>query len=246
MSLLTGLISYWELNETSGSRVDAHGSNDLTDNATVGSATGVQGNAAVFVEANTEYLSRAQASCVDLDGMTDLSIALWYNPTSFPQNAGGEYYHNIVEKWYVASNRAYLFRYQNETGTPQLELATTNDGTNVDAAAFYTPGFSLATWYHIAFTYDSSAAEVKWYKNGTLQETDSTGGSSIASGTSDFRIGGFTASVATDAKMDEVGIWSKVLTADEISTLYNSGSGLAYADLATAGGATFIPKVMFF
>jgi len=34
-SLATNLVSYWELEEASGTRVDSHGSNDLTDNNTV-------------------------------------------------------------------------------------------------------------------------------------------------------------------------------------------------------------------
>ena len=45
----TGLVSYWALDETSGTRYDSHGSNDLTDNNTVGYTTGVQGNAADFI-----------------------------------------------------------------------------------------------------------------------------------------------------------------------------------------------------
>lgn len=32
----TNLVSWWNLNETSGNRVDSHGSNDLTDNNSVG------------------------------------------------------------------------------------------------------------------------------------------------------------------------------------------------------------------
>jgi hypothetical protein len=40
-TLLTGLISFWPLTETSGTRVDVHGSNDLTDNNTVTGNPGV-------------------------------------------------------------------------------------------------------------------------------------------------------------------------------------------------------------
>ena len=31
-----------------------------------------------------------------------------------------------------------------------------------------------------------------------------------------------------DGLIDEVGVWSRLLTADEKTALYNSGSGLAY------------------
>ena len=44
-SLLTSLISYWKLDETSGTRVDVVSGNDLTDNNTVG----VDGKSAKFI-----------------------------------------------------------------------------------------------------------------------------------------------------------------------------------------------------
>lgn len=37
----TNLIAWWDLDEVSGTRFDSHGSNDLTDNRTVSSATGI-------------------------------------------------------------------------------------------------------------------------------------------------------------------------------------------------------------
>ena len=40
-NLLTNLVSWWELDEASGTRVDKHGSNDLTDNNTVTDAEGL-------------------------------------------------------------------------------------------------------------------------------------------------------------------------------------------------------------
>ena len=57
ISLPTSLVSYYELEETSGERADSHGSDTLTDNNTVTSGTGIQGDAAVFVSTNSEYLS---------------------------------------------------------------------------------------------------------------------------------------------------------------------------------------------
>ena len=45
-SLTTNLISYWKLDETSGTRVDSVGNNDLTDNNTVLYGAGKQGNGA--------------------------------------------------------------------------------------------------------------------------------------------------------------------------------------------------------
>lgn len=40
MSLLDGLVSFWDMDETSGMRYDAYGPNHLADNNTVGYVAG--------------------------------------------------------------------------------------------------------------------------------------------------------------------------------------------------------------
>lgn len=50
--LLTSLIAHWKLDEASGTRNDSHGTNHLTDNNTVTTATAKLGtNAAQFTAA---------------------------------------------------------------------------------------------------------------------------------------------------------------------------------------------------
>ncbi|GAH87542.1 unnamed protein product, partial [marine sediment metagenome] len=66
------------------------------------------------------------------------------------------------------------------------------------------------------------------YKNG--EEAASTSLPSLSTAGTNIYIGGhpsyFTRYV--DATIDEVGIWNRSLTAEEISDLYNEGNGLAY------------------
>ena len=78
--LLDGLIAWLPLNETSGTRFDAHtGGYDFTDNNTVGFAAGKVGNAASFVRGNAEYLSSTN-SVFDL-ATVDYSILGWFRQT---------------------------------------------------------------------------------------------------------------------------------------------------------------------
>jgi len=56
-TLLDGLVSWWDLDEESGIRYDSVGSNDLTDNNTVGYDNGKIVNAASFVATNGERLT---------------------------------------------------------------------------------------------------------------------------------------------------------------------------------------------
>lgn len=61
-TLTNNLISFWKLEEASGTRVDEVSGYDLTDNNTVAQGTGKIGNAAEFVDANSESLTHVSNS----------------------------------------------------------------------------------------------------------------------------------------------------------------------------------------
>jgi len=79
-SVYDDAVSLWKLDEASGARYDSIGSNDLTDNNTVGSTSkgvGAPANlpetVASFVAANNEYLSRQRISFAD----GEVGVAVW-------------------------------------------------------------------------------------------------------------------------------------------------------------------------
>jgi hypothetical protein len=95
-----------------------------------------------------------------------------------------------------------------------------------------TYSFSVDTWYHLAFVYNeaeaSNADKMKVYVNGALQTNTGSGyalttlNSSIAS----FEIGklgGYTANKFS-GNIDEVAIFTSVLSPSDISAIYNSGA----------------------
>jgi hypothetical protein len=75
------------------------------------------------------------------------------------------------------------------------------------------------TWIHVAYVFDSDAGSVEGYKNGVSVGSIPFGGASI---------GGTITMGKIMGKLDEFGFWTRKLTSDEVSNLYNSGSGLAY------------------
>src|SRR5262245_39117478 len=80
MALTDGLISYWRLDEASGSRADSHGGNALTENGGVGSAAGKISGAADF-DGSNDYLSRADNADLST-GDIDFTVQAWVNPGS--------------------------------------------------------------------------------------------------------------------------------------------------------------------
>jgi len=229
-ALTDNLISWWSLEETGGSRIDDHGVNDLTDNNTVLSGTGIIGNGADFEVTNTEYLSIPDASQTGLDISGDLSINLWLYGESF----SGAHITTFVDKTNAntAGQRSYFFDYDNGGN---LCFQNSSDGTtNSQECVAWTP--STATWYMITLTYNSTSNAKKFYINGSQQGTTQTGTQSgIFNSAASLNIGKYS-TIYSDGIKDEFAIWSKVLTTDEITELYNSGVGLTYSDLSGGGG----------
>ena len=215
--------------ETSGTRGDSHGSNDLTDNNTVGFGTGIISNAADFEATNSEYLSITDAAQTGLDlgsGGTDFSISLWANFESLP---GSGTYRTFFWKWNSGTNnRQYILDLTNASGTYKSAVLLSSNGL---AGAYSDESVSLgslstATWYHIVYVYDASAGTLAVYLNNSLAGTHTGTPTSIFNGNADFWIAngqGFQ-----DGLLDEIGVWSKALDTTEISQLYNSGAALAY------------------
>ena len=239
-TLSTSLANYWKLEEASGTRVDSHGSDDLTDNNTVTTATGIIDEGADFentIRTRAEHLSNTSVR----DGDTgDLSISLWAKFESF-----GPYSEYFAAKWKTAGNeRGFQFYRNNEIN--RIDIDYSSDGSTSNRVAWRTDANvlpSTGTWYHVVVTIDVSAeTSVIYVDGGSVAVTkfvDAGTATSIHDSAGTFMLG----SQANDGQyhyfdgvMDEVGLWNKVLSSSEVTDLYNSGSGLVYD--AGGGGGT--------
>jgi prepilin-type N-terminal cleavage/methylation domain-containing protein len=215
--LLTNLVSYWSLDEASGVRYDAHGSNNLTDNNTVTSVTGKIGNAGVFVKANNETLSIVDGSQIGLD-LTTFTFNFWVNVTDNSQ------YMSFFAKWNHAVNNQYRFEY---TGS-NLELYTASTCGSYNYTGSSHPWVPVeGRWYMLTIDYSGTTAHT--YIDGVLVKT-ATLNRAIQNCAATFMIGGqqSSSSWAADALIDEFGVWSRVLNQTEITSLHNNGFGVQY------------------
>ena len=206
-TLLTGLRAGWKMDETSGSQVN--GVNGLytgTTNATV-NQTGKFGRAHSF---NGSQMATFGTDVGDL-GTNDFSYSAWiYVPTL--QSA----YNGFIEM-----QSSLVSFYAMVDGDNYIRAVITFDDTNyinmVSNAAI-----SAATWTHIAVNYDRSG-------NGTLYidgvaQTDvedvSSGVAVDIQSNINFRIGrGGNSTWYFNGSIDDVYLWTKVLTQDEIDDL---------------------------
>jgi hypothetical protein len=223
LGLKASLVSYWKLDETSGTRNDSWGSNHLTDNNTVTSATGIQGNDAVFVRANSEYLSCASNSTLEMSSVS-FTIAAWVKLTTVPSSGSGIEYSLVTKD--SASGRDYTLCYVATAGSfGGFRFYVSGGGSGVVETGV--PA-TAAVWYFV----------VAWYDNGIIYiRVNDLSTSSLAAPTpvvsnTEFRIGARQYSTNqdfADAEIDEVGLWKRVLSPAEITQLYNGGAGLPFS-----------------
>lgn len=225
MALSDNLVYYYSCEEASGDLIDAHGSNDLTDFNTVGSATGIVGNARDFEASNSEYFMSSSNS--DLQGGDiDMTWAAWVKMEStasyrvvISKDGGSQWEYQI---YYRNSDQRFVFYLENTGGS--IDLA---------ASSFGTP--STATTYFICCRYDANANLAKISVNGVEDTSSFSGGTRVA--TNNFYVGRESGGSYWDGLIDEIGFWKRHLTDAEVTELYNSGAGRSY-NYVTGGAAT--------
>jgi len=227
----SGLISYWPLNEASGTANDIAGTNHLTDNNTVTSAAGKIGNAREFTAANSESLTRASNSTLVL-GDIDFTFSCWVRMKTLPAN--GTRYVLIAKDSNVTRELliAYL-RQDADEGSAGFRFSILGSGGSpVRQVSSGTTGFnSVDTWYHLVAWHDASADTVNLQINSGSVASETTSGTAPATGTAEFSLGYRADSGSPgylNGMLDEVAFWKRILTSDERQALFNGGAGLAY------------------
>lgn len=232
------IAGYWELDETSGTRVDSStNGNDLTDNNTVGSATTAVGVGADFELSNSEYLNRS-SSFSSLQFTTDFSIGLWFTLETLPSVSGASF--ALVSRDRV-TNRSYLLEINNATNKLRMLFFDSSGAlTRVECDTT----LSTSTLYSLVVSNDISAGAsgINFYINGSATTTTTLNNSTttLNAGSSPFSIGARDKSSSRDFYFDGIIqktlITSDIITAGEASTFYNGGAGLVWEE---AGGAPF-------
>lgn len=223
MALLDNLVSHWKLDEASGTRADSFASNDLTDNNTVGSATGLINNAADFEAGNSEYLSHADNT--DLrTGDVDFTFAGWVKLESkVTQVLACKTWDGNADEWilsYESSQDRFRFATRYASNTYDLVFADN----------FGSP--STGVWYFIVVWHDAAANEICITIDDVAPDVQATTSAPAGSATAVFAIGIYSPGnanlVPADALIDECAFWKRVITGAEITQLYDAGAGLPF------------------
>lgn len=217
-SLSTGLVAYYNFDETSGDLLDQVGSNDGTVNGATQNVSGKIGTAYSFDGVN-DLVVLPDASYIDFS--SDFTFAIWFKYNG----NGGSIFPSIASKWWDGSTRGWNL-YLDNSGN--LQFVWRPSGEGVDRSLSYSNYSNInGSWHLCIIKYLSGTMYLKI--DNTLQDSEVANACAINNATP--RLGSYTHTSLNgwlNGSLDECGIWDRGLTADEETELYNSGTGKTY------------------
>lgn len=215
-ALADDLIAYWTLNETSGTRADVVGSNDLSESGAVGYAPGKVGNAAAF--SGAERLSVTDNTVLTSSNGFTVTLWLYIQAISSEQtpaaaslgSLGGFPYEWVIVPMCLESCGLYF-----------------SINGSADPAELFSDPLTLNTWHFVVAWYDASTQVMAISVDGMTTEQPWLEGIEDLTDVPLF-LNGADGGIGFTGRVDEVGFWNRALTPDERALLYNNGEGCNY------------------
>ena len=204
-TLLTDLIAYWQLDETTGSTfVDEVGTNDGTTTATRSSTAKI--GYALDYDTNTDYGSVPYNATLAFTGDT-LSIAFWMKLDALPTGVYAWLYTASIDAIPYSSVSIYIA----SDGRLRFKVINT---TNVEyVAQTGTTPFVTGTWYHIIGVLPPTGPLELYINNVSSATSADTFVGALKQFTDPIYLGNNSdaATFAPNGQIDEVGVWNGVL-----------------------------------
>lgn len=194
---------------------------DLTSSGAPGYVVGKFGNALDLEAGSSQYAYRNSVANLAITG--NISVSLWLKLESLPASEycmiqiGGSgsletEVENVLFSLEVTSSGDINWFHEYSTGTNQAGTATNAN-------------LQTATWYHLVVMRDTSANEYYFYVDGNLIDTKSYTTDPTGGGNSRLYIGSaYPAAKYFDGILDDIAIFNRVLSADEIKSIYKNAA----------------------
>lgn len=191
--------------------------------------SGQFGNAMAFNGINS-YINITDADYLSPNTTGKFAISFWVKPANLDFIAGDDPangYNEILGKGVSNElNVEYTFRFYNNSnaeGRPNrmsFYLFNLSGGTGV--GSFFQDNYTIGEWVHVVGM--TNGTDTLIYKNGVLRDFDSlsAGGIQMGNGNGTLRIGSRTLQGFFNGSMDDVMIFNRDLSEEEVVSLYDS------------------------
>lgn len=226
------LVGYWKFDETvaGSTAVDSSGAGDdgIPQNSPVPttdvpSAITFSDPESISLNGTDQYI---QVPDNDSETLTDATFSTW---VKFDNVGGGD-------QDFLAKRNGSGVEYQfGKSGGQSLKVTFAVGGSNCchDVNYSLSPALSNGQWYNFAVTINQTTHQLKWYVSGVLKQTDDITGYNLGTNTTaNLSLGSSYDGTGEflDGNLDEMRIYNRVLTDDEIAGLAEGDSG---PDVAT-------------
>jgi hypothetical protein len=221
----TSPVGYWKMDDDASnttvvdsSNYDNHGT--AQQNTEGINATGVIDGALTF-NGISDYIDCGSDSSLDITG--SVSISAWVKFDTLSVN-----HQTILAKRGAVED--LLANYVLRTGPGQIQDQLQfyyHDGTNWHVYTTSNANLKVGQWYHIAVTFTfGTGSSMKCYVNNNVLTGNwnlGDGNSQVPTNTKHVTIGGLTTSKYLDGIIDNVMIFNRALSTEEIQQLYQDG-----------------------
>jgi hypothetical protein len=211
------LVAYYKFNEASGTTIydSANGNNGTLTNGASVDARGMWDTNALDLDGGNDYVSIPDNDSLDLG--QNLTLIAWIKKDSSYNS-----WDNIISKK-NESLYAYALTMRRHEDDVRLIVNTTSTSSNGGEV-------TAGTWNHIVGTYDGS--NLILYINGKEASSRSTS-TSVPVNSNPVQIGAWqgSGSFNFDGKIDEVKIYNRALSQEEIIADYNSFLEAKFVDV---------------
>jgi len=209
----SGLVGYWKFDETTGtSTYDSSGNSNvgtLINGPTRQSGTNCQAGGCLSFDGSTNYVTSSDSNSLDIAG--NLTVSAWVKWNSFKD------YGLIVDKGpangSVNTSNYAIWSYANNTIKGFIGNGSANNETDYISTSVLTTG----VWHLVNLVADGSSLSI--YVDGAFRASTTQTVTPAANAYSLY----ITAPTYTlDGLIDDVRVYNRALSANEISQLYNS------------------------
>ena len=217
----SGLVALWQ---AEGNAYDSIGNNNGTPVGGVSYTNGEVGQAFVFNDTSS-YIPVPASPSLNLGTNGGFTIEGWIKPDAYTVSAANGAGAPIIEWDSATQDGLDLWVYN---GSLLGGIRNTNGATTVTLQSS-SGVFNTNSMQHVAFTYDKSSGLGVLYLNGVVVATNNYG-SVTPQTASPVNIGRRTGepyyvNATYGGLIDELSLYSRALSSNEIATIYNAGSG---------------------
>lgn len=226
MALTTNLLYYYKLDGNSTDSVAAANGTDTSITYSAGNGKIVQG--AGFNGSSSQIALPNN----DWSGTTGFSISAWIKTTTTAASS-------ILQRDNVSgAGRIFQFGLEPDAGVAKLRFIRFS-GTTTVITNIMSTNVGDGAWHHCVCTFDNTVGS-KIYVDGINVASDAVTTNNRGGTGSTPYIGSFNGGSSwMNGAIDEVGIWNRGITAAEVTSLYNGGSGNQYPFTTTVNSGFF-------